>query len=77
MSWVLASAVRSGSNERKIVLALFEKHMAEYQANEPAAKKLISVGEREFENHTSPAKLAALTSIARVILNLHETISRP
>ena len=68
---------KPNSNERKIVLALFEKHLAEYQANESAAKKLISVGEREFENHTSPAKLAALTSIARVILNLHETISRP
>ena len=43
--------------------------------DEAAAKALISVGDAPMAEG-NPAELAAWTSVARVILNLHETITR-
>jgi hypothetical protein len=37
---------------------------------------LLRVGERPVSSKVDVAELAAWTSIARVVLNLHETITR-
>ena len=47
-----------------------------WAAKEAAAKALISVGDYATADGIAAAELAAWTSIARVILNLHETITR-
>ena len=44
--------------------------------DEEAAAKLIAVGESPPPESIDIAELAAWTSVARVILNLHETITR-
>ena len=49
----------------------------EYRADEKAAKAFLSVGDRPVPADIPPAELAAWTSVARTILNLHETITRP
>jgi hypothetical protein len=62
--------------ELKPLSELLEKHLKEYTADEAAARKLISAGEWPVATDLNVAELAAWTSVARVILNLHETITR-
>ena len=61
--------------ETAVLNKLYAKHLSEYQQDEAAAKALISVGDSPMPEG-DPAQLAAWTSVARVILNLHETITR-
>jgi hypothetical protein len=62
--------------EQKVLTALYEKHLGEYSADKEAAQKLVKTGERPLPKDVDLAELAAWTSVARVILNLHETITR-
>lgn len=62
--------------ESQVLTALYEKHLAEYRADAAAAQKLLSTGERQLPKDMNLAELAAWTSVARTILNLHETITR-
>lgn len=63
-------------NELKLVTGLFQKHKAEYTANPDDANKLASIGEAPPIQGSEATELAAWTSVARVIMNLHETITR-
>jgi hypothetical protein len=63
-------------DERTLLLALYEKHLAEYGKDKDAAQKLVGTGEYPMAKDVDLVELAAWTSIARVILNLHETITR-
>ena len=62
--------------ELEIVTNLYEKHQAEYTADLDAADMLVATGEAPITEGVEPNELAAWTSVARVILNLHETIMR-
>ena len=62
--------------ERDLLVALHEKHLAEYRADKDAAQALLHVGDHPAPKDADPAELAAWTSVARVILNLHETVTR-
>jgi Protein of unknown function (DUF1553) len=61
--------------ERKILSDLYKKTLRRYEQNEAGAQQLLSVGEAPA-SVGSPAELAAMTTVARTILNLHETITR-
>jgi hypothetical protein len=56
--------------------SLLEKHLASYRANMADRDSLNKVGMKAAPADLDAAELAAYTSIARVILNLHETITR-
>ena len=62
--------------ELEIMTGLYEKHKTEYTGNPDAAKALATTGEAPATQGIEPIELAAWTSVARVILNLHETITR-
>lgn len=62
--------------ERAVLLQLLGEHRARYEADSAAASEFLSVGIRPAPADTPPAELAAWTSVARVLLNLHETITR-
>ena len=62
--------------EVSILSAMYQKHLAEYQAEQPAAEALAKVGAAPSAADINRADLAATTSIARVLYNLHETITR-
>ncbi len=62
--------------EQQTLLALLEKHRAEYTADGTSAEKVISAGLAAVPKDLDPVELAAWTSITRAILNLHETITR-
>jgi hypothetical protein len=69
--------VRSPRPEEIATLtALVAKHQAEFAADKPSAEKLLKVGDAAAPAGIDPAELAAWTSACRVLLNLHETITR-
>ena len=63
-------------HEVQLLSDLYEKHRAQYAADETQAKSLLKVGDAPQPTDIPPAELAAWTSVARVILNLHEFITR-
>jgi hypothetical protein len=64
------------ADEASTLLALYEKHFAQYTADPKSAGELMTVGAFRAPESLAPAELAAWTSVARVVLNLHETITR-
>jgi hypothetical protein len=62
--------------ETNIVKAAFEKHLARFQQDTEAAKKVISNGESKPRENLPPAEVAAWTLVANLILNLDETVTR-
>jgi hypothetical protein len=62
--------------EVKVLTALFEQHLRQYQADKKAADELLHIGDRPAPTNLAAPELAAWTSVARVVLNLHETITR-
>jgi hypothetical protein len=62
--------------ESALLRRLYHSRTARYSSDRPAAKRLIHTGEAPVPNDLNAAELAAWTSIARAILNLHETITR-
>ena len=77
-AWVLQEAVsrKPSDAEVKVLSALYAKHFAEYAANKDAAAKVLATGSRPATKDIDPAELAAWTSVARAVLNLHEVITR-
>jgi len=63
-------------SEAKLLLELRAKHLAEYQVDEKAAAALTSIGAKPAAQDLNKPQHAAWTSVARVLLNLHETITR-
>lgn len=61
--------------EQEILLGLLKKHRDEYKADPKAADALLSVGARPAPQGDR-IELAAWTSIARAILNLHAVVTR-
>ena len=62
--------------ETQLLTALVEKHLKQYREDKAAVAALLSAGASPAAKDLDPAELAAWTSLARVLLNLHETITR-
>lgn len=76
LAWQIALQRDPREEELKTIRALLEKHLAVYQANPDAADSLLKVGLATAPDSMDKAEIAAWTHIARVLLNLHETITR-
>ena len=62
--------------EQAILMNLYNKHREEYDNNIVSAKKLVNSGEWPVTEDIDLRELATWTSIARVMFNLHEAITR-
>jgi hypothetical protein len=62
--------------ELKIFQDLYRKQITRYTNDQLAAAKLIKAGESPVPGDLKVPELAAWTSVSRVLLNLHETITR-
>jgi hypothetical protein len=62
--------------EVELLEKLYQQHLNQYRADEAAARALLAVGDAKPPEGIAPAELAAWTSVARVMVNLHETITR-
>ena len=67
---------RPTDREAWLLADLLVKHSREFALDKASAEKLLKVGDRPAPKDVDPVELAAWTSIARTILNLHETITR-
>lgn len=75
-AWQQALLRKPDARELATLRDLVKKHAAEYAADRAAAEALLKVGLKSAPADLDAAELATWTSIARVILNLHETITR-
>ncbi len=55
---------------------LVERETAVYRKDPAAAAKLLRVGESKIDPKLDPRELAAWTTLASVVLNLDETITK-
>ncbi len=62
--------------EAAVLERLLQSHLDEYKSDAAAANELLTVGAKPAPTDLDKPELAAWTSIARTILNLHETITR-
>ncbi|MCC6232880.1 MAG: PSD1 domain-containing protein [Verrucomicrobiales bacterium] len=77
-AWAWQRAVQRDprSEETRVARELLEGHLAAYRANPKAAEELLQTGFSPRPPQLDPSELAAWTHLARVLLNLHETITR-
>ncbi|MDA0374495.1 MAG: PSD1 and planctomycete cytochrome C domain-containing protein [Planctomycetota bacterium] len=64
------------ADEVEVLAEILAEHRAEYRSDEAAARELLGIGLAATPESGTPAELAAWTSVARVLLNLHEGITR-
>lgn len=62
--------------EQTIMLNVLNTQQAEFVTATDATNQFLKVGNSSNNTKVAPAELAAWTSVARVLLNLHETITR-
>lgn len=72
----LAASRSPKASETRILTELLAKHRKEFAADKAAAQKLLAIGDWPNPKDVDAAELAAWTSATRVILNLHETMTR-
>ncbi|HSU55514.1 MAG TPA: PSD1 and planctomycete cytochrome C domain-containing protein [Candidatus Dormibacteraeota bacterium] len=75
-AWRKALEREPRTDERSVATDLLQKHLAEYRSDTKAADALLHVGLAPISDKLDHAELAAWTSVARLVLNLHETITR-
>jgi hypothetical protein len=76
LAFRLALQREATAAEVTVLQKLYTDHFQQYTSDPKAAEALLKVGDRPPALGLAPAELAAWTSVARVILNLHETITR-
>lgn len=78
IAWAWRGAVTREitDDEREVLSRLLASHREYYRANPREAESLISIGEWPVAKDADAAELAAWTSVARVLFNLDETITR-
>jgi hypothetical protein len=72
----LATARRPDREELKLLREALEQQLARYRKDTGAAEKLLSVGAFRASESLDRSELAAWTTIASMILNLDETVTK-
>ncbi len=78
LQWAFQTALSRSVTDREadILLEIYAKHRLHYQTDPAAAKLLLAVGREPIPADVDTAQLAAWTSVARILFNLHESITR-
>jgi hypothetical protein len=75
-AWKLATGRTPTNTETKLLADLLAKHLNEFSNNAKQADSLLAIGYKPTPADFAKQEIAAYTSVARAILNLHETITR-
>ena len=62
--------------EAGLLLGSFQHYLDRYQTNPDSARKLVTVGESPLDGKLNVSELAAYTTVASLILNLDETVTK-
>ncbi len=78
IEWAFQQALqrKPSADELKTLSALFAQQLADYQKEPVAAADLLKTGAAPVAESLNKSELAAWTHVSRVLLNLHETITR-
>jgi hypothetical protein len=82
LNWAFSQALERTpeDGERKVLSDLYASSLAKFAGDRSAADRLLQVGESPlapgFDKGLDRARLAAMTGVTRVMLNLHEMINR-
>jgi hypothetical protein len=78
LDWAFQKAVNRlpTAEERRILTTLQARSLAQFKRAPASARELISEGEAPVSRNLPVPELAAMTTVARAILNMHETITR-
>ena len=78
IDWAFQQALSRPASitEQSIVNDLFNQHQKDFEQDKESARLLASSGEKKKVVSSTNSDLAAWTSVARTVLNLHEVISR-
>ena len=78
LAWAFRQALQRlpSAEEVEVLRELARKQAMFFAANPKSAEALLKVGYSPLPADVSPVELAAWTSVARVLFNLHEVITR-
>ena len=78
ISWAWQQALQRepSADELKTITALLAKHLEDYRKDAKAADDILKTGIAPMPAGLDKSELAAWTHVSRVLLNLHETITR-
>src|SRR5437660_563011 len=72
----LAASRSPSAQKRGVLLGSFQHYLDTYQTNPEAALKLVSAGESPRNEKLNVSESAAYTTVASLILNLDETVTK-
>ena len=72
----LCTSRNATDREIEIILRAYHAELGEFRENADAVQRLLQVGEFQHDGSLDPAELAAWTTVANMLLNLDETISK-
>jgi Protein of unknown function (DUF1553)/Protein of unknown function (DUF1549)/Planctomycete cytochrome C len=78
LKWVFDRALNRAptGEERKLLRGLYDRNLKRFTANPASARALLAEGETPALFNLEPVRLAALSTVTRAVLNLHELITR-
>jgi hypothetical protein len=72
----LATARSLSRRKSEVLLGSFQHYLDSYQTNPESARKLVSEGESPRNEKLNVSELAAYTTVASLILNMDETVTK-
>src|SRR5258708_27824606 len=72
----LATARPPSAPKGALLLGSFQHYLDDFQTHPEAARKLVSAGESPINEKLNVSELAAYTTVASLILNLDETVTK-
>jgi hypothetical protein len=78
LDWIFQQALQRDATaaERQVLAALYRRNLARYVAAPAQARQLLAIGDSPADPKLPAAQVAALTTVTRAVLNLHEVITR-
>jgi hypothetical protein len=78
LTWAFYRAVGRPpqASELRTLAELHAKSLARFKADPARAAQFVQIGEKPVASGVAPADLAAMATVTRVMLNLHEMITR-
>lgn len=78
LSWIFAQALdrAPSAQERSLLDGLYRDNLKRFSTAPEDARKLVKVGDSAVPEGEKLPQLAAVTTVTRAVLNLHETITR-
>ncbi|MCE9566093.1 MAG: PSD1 and planctomycete cytochrome C domain-containing protein [Planctomycetes bacterium] len=78
IAWAFERATGRKPNDKEaaVLTTMLAKHRTDFAAKPAEVKLLLAIGDTPVPKDAKPEEVAAWTNVCRVILNLHETITR-